>query len=87
MDLTLLTGLVVGLGGAAAGVIAALASYQKATASRTTDRSMLLIIFDTLESKGALDLLPPRVRRYLRTIAGQDSTPGSDDDAESSVDA
>lgn len=87
MDLTLLTGLVVGLGGAVAGVIAALSSYMKATESRTKDRSMLLIIFDALDAKDALHLLPVRAQRYLRAIAGRDTNRESDDDAEASADA
>lgn len=71
MDVTLLIGLVAGIGGAASGVIAALASYMKSTEGRTKDRSMLLLIFDTLVEKKALDLLPVRVRVYLREISGQ----------------
>lgn len=87
MDATLLIGLVAGLGGAASGVIAALASYQRSTADRTKDRSMLLAIYDALESKKALHLLPPRVRAYLKMIAGHTTKQGNDDDAETAVDA
>jgi hypothetical protein len=83
---TMVSGIFVAAGGVAAGIITALANYQKATASRTQDRRMLLLIFDALEARNALDLLPTRVQRYLRKIAGQDPDP-RDDDAEDSADA
>lgn len=89
MDLTLLTGLVIALGGTAATVITALAAYQKAIASRSEERNLLAICWDTFERHNKLDWLPPRARRRIREIVNgsDDDERRGTDDAEAPVDA
>ena len=78
MDLTLLTGLIIALGGTAATVITALGAYKKAVASRTEERRLLTSVWDADREitsadvgRHLLDLLPARVRRRIDGIVNQ----------------